>query len=341
MPYERPHLSKGYLLGTVSRERLPLRPAAQYRELQVQVVLSDRVLDLDLSGRRVLLESGKTIGWDLLCIATGSDARRLDNAPVYLRELDDVDRLRNRLESREPMRIVGAGFIGSEVAAVARQKGCEVRVAEVLEQPLLKVFGPELGAYIASVHRAHGVHLQLSAVGPVDADLVAIGSVPRTELAEQAGLETDRGIVVDQLGRTWAPNVYAAGDVTRFFHPLYETRVRVEHFQTAQRQGFAVGRTMAGAETPYKEAPWFWSDQYDLNLQYVGAALPWSEVITRGDFGKPPFTVFYLQNGHLIGAAGINDHHTVARARRLMEARKQASAQQLADPRFDLRLAGR
>ena len=339
MPYERPHLSKGYLLGTVSRDRLPLRPAAQYRELQVELILSDRVLDLGLGGRRVLLESGKTIGWDLLCIATGSDARRLDNAAWYLRELDDADRLRNRLHSGEPLRIAGAGFIGCEVAAVARQKGCEVRVVEVLEQPLLRVLGPELGAYIASVHRAHGVHLQLNAEGPMNADLVAIGSMPRTELAAQAGLETDQGIVVDQVGRTPAPNVYAAGDVTRFFHPLFDTRVRVEHFQTAQRQGFAVGRTMAGAETPYREVPWFWSDQYDLNVQYVGAALPWSEVITRGDFGKPPFTVFYLQGGHLIGAAGINDHHTVARARRVMEARKQLSAQQLADPRFDLRRA--
>ena len=341
MPYERPHLSKGYLLGTVALDRLRLRPAQQYRELDVEMVLGGQVRDLGLVNRRVLLDSGKTLGWDLLCIATGSDARRLDKAggAMYLRELDDANRLRARIDRGEALRIVGAGFIGCEVAAVARQKGCEVRVDEVLEEPLLRVLGPELGAYLAAVHREHDVDLRLNVQASLQPDLVAVGSVPRTELAQNAGLEIDRGIAVDQFGRTSAANVFAAGDVTRFFHPLFKTRIRVEHFQTAQRQGFAVGRTMAGAGTPYSEVPWFWSDQYDLNLQYIGAGLPWDAIVTRGEFTKPPFTVFYLQGGSLVGAAGINDHHTVARARHLMEARSQVSAQQLADPSFDLRRA--
>jgi len=235
--------------------------------------------------------------------------------------------------------IVGAGFIGCEVAAVARQKGCEVRLFEALAQPLLRVLGAEGGGYLADVHRGHGVDLRLDAQPPPDADLVAVGSMPRTELAERAGLEIDRGIVVDDQGRTSEPGIFAAGDATRFFHPLFETRIRVEHFQTSQRQGFAVGRAMAGQGQPFAEVPWFWSDQYDLNLQYAGAGLPWDETVVRGDLARAPFTVFYLSAGRMIAAAGVNDHHTVARARRLMEAHQEVTRQQLADPMFDLRRA--
>ena len=339
LPYERPHLSKRYLLGTIARDRLPLRPAAQYRELGIDLELGQRVLDLGIEERRVLLESGKTIGWDILCIATGSDARRLPGfeRALYLRELPQAEELRARLAAVDSLDIAGAGFIGCEVAAVARQKGCQVRVHEALAQPMLRVLGPDAGAYIARLHREQGVDLRLDVESPPAADLVAVGSSPRTQLAERAGLAVDHGIVVDELGRTSAEGVFAAGDVTRFFHPLFETRIRVEHFQTAQRQGFIVGHAMAGKDEPYREVPWFWSDQYDLNLQYAGAGLPWDETVTRGAMGRLPFTVFYMQSGTLVAAAGFNDHHTVARARRVMEARKRVSAQQLADPSYDLR----
>jgi 3-phenylpropionate/trans-cinnamate dioxygenase ferredoxin reductase subunit len=332
-PYERPHLSKGYLLGTVSRAQLPLRPAIQYRELDVELVLGRSVEDLGLRERRVLLDDGKTIGWDMLCIATGSAARLGDRA-FTLRDLGDADVLRARLAAGKPLRILGAGFIGCEVAAAAVQKGCPVEVFEALEAPLARVLGPELGGYLAGVHLGHGVDLRLGAAAE-SADLVAIGSVPRIV----NGVDADGGILVDDLGRTSADAVFAAGDVTRFFHPLYETRIRVEHFQTAQRQGFAVGRTMAGAPTPYEEVPWFWSDQYDLNIQYAGAGLPWDEIAVRGELGKPPFTVFYLSGGRLVAAAGVNDHHTIARARRVMETRGSPTRVQLEDPSFDLRRA--
>ncbi len=341
LPYERPHLSKGFLAGTVPPARLALRPAEQYRELEIELELGARVLDLGIRERRVLLESGKTIGWDILCIATGSDARRLPGleGAVYLRELPAADTLRSRIERGLALDIVGAGFIGCEVAAVARQRGCEVRLFEALAQPLIRVVGADVGGYLADVHRGHGVDLRLDSQAPPGADLVAVGSMPRIELAEQSGLEIDRGIVVDDQGLTSEPGVFAAGDVTRFFHPLFETRIRVEHFQTSQRQGFAVGRAMAGQGKPFAEVPWFWSDQYDLNLQYAGAGLPWDEIVVRGDLGKAPFTAFYLSAGRMIAAAGVNDHHTVARARRLMEARKEITRQQLADPAFDLRRA--
>ena len=333
-PYERPHLSKGYLLGTVPRERLPLRPAAQYRERGIELVLGRRVVDLGVERRRVELEDGVTVPWDRLCIATGSAARRMHGCgdATYLRELPEADRLRQRIARGEPLSIVGAGFIGCEVASVARQKGCEVHVYEALEQPMLRVLGAEVGAYLADLHRAHGVdlHLGVTAIPPLGSDpLVAVGSAPRVT----GGLE------VDELGRTKDDGVWGAGDVTSFYHPLFERHIRVEHFQTSQRHGYSVGRAMAGAGQPYREVPWFWSDQYDLNLQYVGAGLPWDEIVTRGGFGRTPFSVFYLSGGELVGAAGFNDHHTIARARRVMETRRSVSVQQLADPAFDLRRA--
>ena len=328
LPYERPHLSKGYLAGTVPRAKLPLRPAAQYRDLRVDVMVGSRVVDFGFETQAVILEDGASLQWDRLCVAVGSDARRLDGFEdaLYLRDLSQADALRAVIDRAVRLDIVGGGFIGTEVAAVAAQKGIEVHVYEALEHPLLRILGPELGAYIAQVHRSHGVHMHLNADAS-RADLVAVGSAPRVE------------IVVDELGRTSAEHVYGSGDVTRFYHPLFETRIRVEHFQTSQRQGFAVGRAMAGATEPYREVPWFWSDQYDLNLQYVGAGLPWDEVVTRGEFGQPPFTVFYLSGGSLVAAAGINDHHTVARTRRVMEARAAVTARQLEDPSFDLRRA--
>jgi 3-phenylpropionate/trans-cinnamate dioxygenase ferredoxin reductase subunit len=343
-PYERPHLSKGYLLGTVPPNRISLRPLQQYRELGVELLLGQRVIDIGFDRHAVELASGMTVGWDLLCIATGSEARRLtghDDA-LYLRELPEADVLRSFVDSGGELSIVGAGFIGCEVASVATQKGCRVHVYEALEQPLLRVLGPELGAYLAAEHRSRGVDLQLNvaALPKIDGPLLAgVGSVPRLELAESAGLEIDRGIVVDAYGMTSAPDVYAAGDATRFFSLLCETPIRVEHFQTAQRQGFAVGRVMAGATEPYDEAPWFWSDQYDLNVQYVGAGLPWTEIVIRGEIGRPPFTVFYLDAGRLVAAAGVNDHHTIARTRHAMQRRARLTPAQLADPSFDLRKA--
>jgi 3-phenylpropionate/trans-cinnamate dioxygenase ferredoxin reductase component len=344
VPYERPHLSKGYLAGSVPADRLALRPAQQYEELGVELVLGARVVELGLEPRTIVLESGATLRWDLLCLATGSEAKELPGlaGAMHLRELPDAERLRSLIAGHQALDIIGAGFIGCEVAAVAVQQGCAVTVYERSPEPLSLILGPELGGYLKDVHLAHGVDLHLgrrSLPRLENHPLVAIGSVPRTGLAEQAGLLVDGGIIVDKRGRTSAPDVFAAGDATRFFSPLFGTHIRVEHFQGAQRQGFAVGRSMAGASEPYLEAPWFWSDQYDLNIQYVGAALPFDEVVVRGEVGKPPFTLFRRRSGELVTAIGFNDHHTVARARRLLEARKSVTAQQLADPSFDLRRA--
>ena len=345
-PYERPHLSKGFLLGTVPLARLGLRPRDQYRELGIQLLLGVRVSELDLEHRSVILESGHRIGWDLLCIATGSSARRLAGfeESIYLRELPDAVSLRAILERGGPLTVVGAGFIGCEVAAAARRQGCSVTVFEALAQPLQRVLGEELGGYLAGVHRWRGVNLRLGTEPAPDLEppvVVGVGSSPRIELAAAAGIAVDAGIVVDELGHTSVPDIFAAGDATRFWSPLFEERIRVEHFQTAQRQGFAVGRAMSGTPAPFVEAPWFWSDQYDVNLQYAGAGLAWDQTVTRGTFGQPPFSVFYLRQDSMIAVAGINDRHTVARARHAMERRAKLTPQELADPAFDLRKAGR
>ena len=330
-------------MGTVPREKLGLRPAQQYRELGVELRLGQRVIDLGVEQRAAELESGEAVSWDILCIATGSSARRLPGFEdgFYLRELADADALRDVLVSGRPLDVIGAGFVGCEVAAAARGLGCEVHVYEALAQPLARVLGLELGGYLADVHRSHGVEMPLGVetLPRLASPAVGVGSTPRTELSERAGLEVDGGIVVDALGRTSAPGVFAAGDGTRFWSPLYEALIRVEHFQTAQRQGFATGRAMAGAVDAYSEVPWFWSDQYELNVQYAGAGFPWDEIVVRGAFGEPPFAVFYLQAGTPVAVAGVNDHHTVARARRLMQEGARVTPDQLADPRFALRRA--
>ena len=310
-PYERPHLSKGYLAGTVPPDRVGLRPPQQYGELGIELVLGTRVVELDVDARKVVLESGATLAWDVVCLATGSDARELAGLPgaMHLRELPDAQGLRELISERQSLDIIGAGFIGCEVAAVAVQKGCAVTVYERSTEPLSLVLGPELGRYLRDVHNAHGVDLRLGRRSLPRLDnhpLVAIGSIPRTGLAERAGLLVDGGIVVDKRGRTSAPGVFAAGDATRFFSPVFGTHIRVEHFQGAQRQGFAVGRSMAGAVEPYAEAPWFWSDQYEHLIEYVGFAATWDRLVFRGTPESRKFLGFYLKDGVLRAAVGLD-----------------------------------
>jgi len=339
-PYERPYLSKRYLLHEVSRPQLFLPP------LEAALRLGEEVVELEPDRHAVRLAGGDRLEYRALLIATGARPRRLpghDDA-VYLRDLQQADRLREALDRGEALELVGAGFIGCEVAAVARQRRVSVTVHEALDQPLLRVLGPELGAWLGEVHRARGVDLrtgvrELPPLGP--GTLIGVGTEPNVELAAAAGIRCDRGIVVDELGRTDAPDVYAAGDCARFWSPLFETHVRVEHYQTAHRHGTATGRAMAGAGTPFAEAPWFWSDQYELNLQYAGAGLPWERSVTRGRLGQPPFTTFFLREERLVGALGVDDGRTVGHIRRLLEARVPVTADQLVDPAVDLKRLAR
>jgi 3-phenylpropionate/trans-cinnamate dioxygenase ferredoxin reductase component len=333
-PYQRPPLSKGYLAGRVRREDLMLP------RLEAELRLDAEVAEIDLEGRTVRLVGGGGLGYGRLLIATGARPRRLqDEGGLYLREIGQADRLRAVLTAGR-LEVLGAGFIGCEVAAVARQQEVAVTVYEPLPAPMLRVLGPELGGWLAGVHRGHGVDLRTGFVerpGPGAATLVAVGSLPNVELAQAAGLECDGGIAVDVNGRTSVEDVYAAGDCARFWSPTLGAAVRVEHFQTAVRHGEAVGAAMAGVDIPFLEVPWFWSDQYDLSIQYVGAGLPWDEVVVRGRFGTPPFTAFYLEQGRLRAAAGVNDGRTVSHARRLLATGVQVDREILADRSRDLK----
>jgi 3-phenylpropionate/trans-cinnamate dioxygenase ferredoxin reductase subunit len=342
-PYQRSPLSKRYLLGEVDREELMLPPP------QAELRLGEVVVEIDVEARAVRLLNGEGLGYRRLLIATGARPRRLaKEGGMYLRQIADADRLREVLRSGRELEVVGAGFIGCEVAAVARTLGVPVTLYEAQAQPLLRVLGPELGGWLAGVHREREVDLRTAvseAPEPGPATLVAVGSQPNVELAEAAGLVCHGGIRVDATGRTSVPDVYAAGDCARFWSPSLQEEVRVEHFQTALRHGETVGAGIAGLEEPFEEVPWFWSDQYTLNIQYAGAGLPWDEVVVRGRLGEPPFTVFYLEHGRLRAAAGVNDGRTVSRARRLIAAGTEVPdeflREVLADPSRDLRTLAR
>jgi len=335
-PYERPFLSKRYLLRDVPRERLFLP------KVEAELRLGEEVLEIEPEAHAVRTSGGERLDYWRLLVATGGRPRRLPGLEdrIYLRELDAADGLLTVLDRGGSLEIVGAGFIGCEVAAVARIRGLAVTVLEALEQPLLRVLGPELGAWLADVHRRHGVDLRTGVrdlSSPGQNALIAVGTQPNVELATAAGIRCDNGILVDELGRTDAPDVYAAGDCTRFWSPLFEAAVRVEHYNTAHRHGNAVGRTIAGDSRPFAEAPWFWSDQYDLNLQYIGAGLPWDGTVVRGQFGSPPFTLFFLQEGRLVGALGVGDGRTIGQARRVLESKTSVTPAQLADANVDLK----
>jgi 3-phenylpropionate/trans-cinnamate dioxygenase ferredoxin reductase subunit len=335
-PYERPFLSKSYLLHEVTRQRLFLPP------LPAHVRLGEKVIEIEPDRRAVRLASGERLEYSRLLLATGARPRLLPGHEhrLALRELGHADRLLATLDAGGPLEVVGAGFIGCEVAAVARRRGMPVTVYEALDQPLLRVLGPDLGAWLGEVHRARGVDLrtgvrELPPLG--EATLISVGSQPNVELAQAAGIRCDNGIVVDERGSTDAPGVWAAGDCARFWSPLFDAPVRVEHYQTAHRHGLATGRAIASEGQPFAEAPWFWSDQYDLNLQYVGAGLPWDETVLRGRIGEPPFTVFFLGQGRLLGALGVGAGRLIGHVRRLLEGRVEVTAEQLADPGVDLK----
>jgi 3-phenylpropionate/trans-cinnamate dioxygenase ferredoxin reductase component len=341
-PYQRPPLSKRYLSVEAGGDRKLLALPPTDAEVRAGV----EVAEVSPDAHRVRLADGGAVPYSRLLLATGGRARVLGGFEdaLTLRRVGDADRLRAVLDAEAPMHVIGAGFIGCEIAAAARERNVPVTVYEQAAAPLERVIGAELGAWLGEVHRGRGVDLRLG-LGSLPAMdgtvLAAVGSEPDTDLAQAAGIACDRGVLVDELGRTSAPDVYAAGDCARFMSPLYGERVRVEHFQTAQRHGQAVGRAMAGAEEPFAEAPWFWSDQYDVNLQYIGAGLPWDALLVRGTVGAPPFTVLYLSGGRVVAAAGVNDGRTITALRRILERRLEVTPEQLADPATDLRALSR
>ena len=334
LPYERPPLSKGYLAGEKDADSLLVHPASWYAENDVDVRTGSRVERIDADAHTVTA-GGATESFDRLLIATGASPRRLaaadeSGAPVaYLRTREDSDRLRSALAPGHRIAILGGGFLGLEVAAAARTAGADVTVLEALDLPLLRVLGPEIGAVFADLHREHGVDLRLGAKvtgfdgdgrrarltvegsPDVDADLlvVGIGASPDVALAEAAGLAVDDGILVDERMRTSHPDVFAAGDVARARHPALGRSIRVEHWDNAIRQGRVAGSTMAGAEATVTDLPYFFTDQYDLGMEYVGDVGPdgYDEVVVSGDLAKRVFKAYWVSDGKVVAAMQAND----------------------------------
>jgi 3-phenylpropionate/trans-cinnamate dioxygenase ferredoxin reductase subunit len=331
-PYERPPLSKELLRGEDTP--LFLRDEAFYDDIDLR--LGVRATKLDPSGS-LTLEDGEEIAFDACLLATGGRPRTLDGVDgSYLRTLRDCLALREKLASKPNVVVIGAGFIGAEVAASARTMGCDVTMLEVLDVPLLRVLGPELGRAYAEIHRDHGVDLRLGydisthEFSPDDVVVIGVGIVPNVELAADAGIECDNGILVDEFCRTSAPKVFAAGDVAHTRGTL-----RIEHFQNAQNQGAAAARSMLGAGSAFHEVPWFWSDQYDVNLQILG--LPSGEPVVRGSLDERDFVAFYLDGPYLTAATAMNRGKEIAIARRLIERRIEVDAGQLRDEDVALR----
>ncbi|GAA3497952.1 FAD-dependent oxidoreductase [Streptomyces prasinosporus] len=374
-PYERPPLSKGYLLGKDERDGAFVHEPAWYARHDVELHLGQTVDAVDRAARTVRFgDDGTTVRYDKLLLATGAEPRRLDVPGTdlvgvhHLRRLAHADRLKAVLTSlgRENGHLViaGAGWIGLEVAAAAREYGAEVTVVHRGPTPLHSVLGPELGQLFAELHIEHGVrfHFGASLTGitgqdgmvlaartddgeehPAHAVLAAIGAAPRTSLAEAAGLAlADRadggGVLVDERLRTSDPDIYAAGDVASFPHALFGARLRVEHWANALNGGPAAARAMLGREEVYDRVPYFFTDQYDLGMEYSGWAPPGSydQVVIRGDAGKREFIAFWVREGRVLAGMNVNVWDVTDPIQRLVRSRTAVDTEALADPHVPL-----
>ena len=365
-PYQRPPLSKKYLAGELERERLFLRPKTFYAEKGVTLELGHRVTALDLASRRVRLDDDREIGFDRLLLATGSRVRRLDVAGVdlagvhHLRTIADVDAIVESLNAGGRLVLVGAGYIGLEVAAVARQRGFEVTVLEAGDRVMARAVCAEVSAFYDACHRAAGVAIHYGAVVRAllggkriaaveiedgrtfdcDVAVIGIGIQPNVELAADAGLQCDNGIWVDEFARTEPPDVVAAGDCTNHPLPWLGQRVRLESVPNAIHQAKVAAATLLDQPAAYSEVPWFWSDQYDLKLQIVGLSTGYEEVVLRGDTAKRRFAVFYLRGGRLIAVDAVNSPREFLAGKKLVAARAQVPEAALRDPGNDLSAFG-
>jgi 3-phenylpropionate/trans-cinnamate dioxygenase ferredoxin reductase component len=332
LPYERPPLTKGYLRGESRREKAYVHEQGFYEQHQIELETDATVTVLDPAGSRVRLADDRELSYDRLLLATGAEPRRIPIAGAdldgvhYLRTLSDCDALRERLDGGGRVVVVGAGWIGSEFAASARQRGLEVTMVDPLELPSERIFGSEIGAFYRHVHRDHGVELVLgegveafegdgsvsrvrTAGGKtIDCDfvVVGIGVAPRVEIARRAGLEVENGIVVNERLESSAPGVFAAGDVAHAWHPFYKERIRVEHWSGALNQGPVAARAMLGQKVSYDRIPYFFSDQYDVGMEYSGHAPKWDEVVFRGDRAGGKFIAFWLHDGRVIAGMNVN-----------------------------------
>jgi 3-phenylpropionate/trans-cinnamate dioxygenase ferredoxin reductase subunit len=359
-PYERPALSKGYLRGEDVQSSLLVHDDGWYDGAGIELRSGEAVTAIDRDGGAVVLAGGERVPFDVLLLATGSAPRSLGvpgadlDGVVALRTVDDADRLRERLLAASSVAVVGGGWIGAEVAAVARQLGREVALVHPGPAPLHKVLGPEVATVYGRLHADHGVRLvgeqrvtalrgtgaveavetDRGTVVPADLVVVGVGARPRTELADAAGLAVDDGVVVDATLRTEDLRVFAAGDVARAWHPVLGRSLRVEHWANARNQGPAAARNMLGAAEPYDRLPYFYSDQYDTGMEFLGLAEPSDRVVFRGDPAQGPFLAFWLRpdEGRVAAALHLDVWDVVEDLRGIILSGAAVDERRLADP---------
>ena len=356
-PYERPPLSKEYLRGETA-DKPYVHDEGFYTDNAIELHTSSRVERIDPAARQVMLAAGGHVDFDRLLLTTGAEPRRLPlpgadlDGVLYLRTTADCEAIRERIEAGGRLVTIGAGWIGAEVAASAKQKGCEVTLIEMAQLPLERVLGPELGAIYRDIHVEHGVDfiggasveaiegegrveaVRLAGDRRIEADfvVVGVGIAPRVELAQEAGLELDNGIAVDQLLRTSAERVYAAGDAANAYHPFYHARVRVEHWANALNQGPAAARSMLGKGESYERIPYFFSDQYEVGMEYSGFAADWDEVVFRGDPASREFIAFWLRDGRVLAGMNVNVWDVTDPIQALIRSRAVVDRGRLTDP---------
>lgn len=349
-PYDRPNLSKDYLAGSAKESWMPLRPDGFYQQHGVTVVRG-QVEGIDPQARTVTIEDGASYDYGALLLAPGSAPRMLelpghDLPHVFtLRSWDSSDAIIKAAESSANAVVIGASFIGLEVAASLRERGLQVHIVAPEQRPLLKVFGPDLGAMIQSVHEEYGVHFRLGrkptsieATGvtlddgerlPADLVVIGVGVRPRLELAEKAGLKTDNGVVVDEFLQTSAAGVFAAGDIARWPAPQYGGAIRVEHWVVAQRQGQAAARNMLGAHQQFGSVPFFWSKHYDLSIRYSGHAEKWDQILIDGSLQQRNLSAAFVLDGRTLAVASVKRDYQNLQAALALETGDQAALKRL------------
>ena len=362
-PYERPPLSKEYLRGESPFEQALLQPLDFYGENDIETRFGVRVNGVDAAEKVVELDHGERVPYDALLVATGGRNRRvavpgIDLEGIYgLRTVVDSERIRAEISPGRKAVVVGMGFIGSEVAASLRQSGVEVTVVDRNTVALRRVLGEEVGRVVGEIHRDHGTELifedkvaafegaervervttQRGHRIECDFVVVGLGVEPAAELLAGTGVEIDNGVVVDEYCRTGVEGIYAAGDVANHYHPLFKRHIRVEHWQNALKQGPAAARNMLGENEPYGDIPWFWSDQFEHNLQYAGFHSEWDELVVRGNTAERNFVAFYRKDGRVLAAVAINRGRDLRRSIPLIKAQEEIAATTLCDLDVDLR----
>jgi 3-phenylpropionate/trans-cinnamate dioxygenase ferredoxin reductase subunit len=363
LPYQRPPLSKKYFTGELKLDHMYIKGPATYDAAGVIQKLGRTVVSIDREGKNVQLDGGELIAYDKLVLATGTRARKLPVAGAdlpqikYLRTKDDVDDIKQAIKPNSKLLIVGAGYIGLEVAASAVKQGVEVVVLEAMDRVLQRVTSPTVSEFFQTVHAQEGVDIRLNtslnsfqakgsgataliAQGDAidfDCAIIGIGVIPNSEIADAAGLSCDNGIVVDEFTRTDDPNIYAVGDCSNHPSFVYDRRIRLESVPNAMGQAKIAAASICGEDIAYDEVPWFWSDQYDIKLQTVGLCQGHDQIMIRGQSNERKMAVFYLKEGQLIAVDAINSPAEFMVSKKLVAMRSKPDPGQLADPAVSMK----